>query len=307
MSMKSVRHANLLVAFALVLIFWIRVDASAGARAAFEPAPAPEVTILPAPLDRGGPARVVLRGLPPEATVSGEFDGKVIFFFPFADALVGIFGADVMIEPGVHPLKIAWKAGGAEGELAADVTVKDKTYGVRDVKVPTNQVDLSPEDLARAAAERELVEVALSLRTPEKLWSGSFSEPVDGQINSSFGRRTRLNGVMNPRPHAGADYLVPEGVPVRAPADGIVALTGDHFFSGKAVYLDHGQGLISMYFHLSRIDVEEGRRIAKGDVLGLVGKTGRVTGAHLHYGIYVNGARIDPPAFRRMTEKLVGP
>ncbi|MDR1546582.1 MAG: M23 family metallopeptidase [Deltaproteobacteria bacterium] len=269
--------------------------------------PVPELVVLPAQVERGGPARALLAGLPPEAAAEGEFDGKKVFFFPVEDVLVGLFGADVMIEPGVKTLKVAWTAGEFGGELAVEVPVKDKTYGIRDIKVPQKQVDLSPEDQARAARERKLVEAALALQTPVKLWTGNFIEPVDGPINSSFGRRTRLNGIMNPRPHAGADYLVPEGTEVRAPADGTVALTGDHFFSGQAVYLDHGQGLISMYFHLSRIDVADGRSVKKGDVLGLVGKTGRVTGAHLHYGVYLNGARIDPPAFRQMTTRLVAP
>ena len=128
---------------------------------------------------------------------------------------------------------------------------------------------------------------------------------MDAIINSSFGRKTRLNGILNPRPHAGADYRAPEGAPVRAPASGVVILTGDHFFSGNAIYIDHGQGLISMYFHLSKILVEDGQEIKKGDgPIGRGGKTGMVTGAHLHYGVYLNGARIDPSVFRKMTTTL---
>jgi murein DD-endopeptidase MepM/ murein hydrolase activator NlpD len=197
-------------------------------------------------------------------------------------------------------LTVIWGTGPGDRETLT-VTVKEKKYGVRDIKVPQSQVDLSPEDLERTKKEREQTTKALATRSPEKLWNGAFIEPVSGRINSSFGRQTRLNGVLNARPHAGADYLVGEGTPVKAPADGKVILTGDHFFAGNSVYIDHGQGLISMYFHLSRIDAVEGQDIKKGDVLGLVGKTGRVTGAHLHYGVYINGARIDPPVFRQMT------
>jgi murein DD-endopeptidase MepM/ murein hydrolase activator NlpD len=114
-----------------------------------------------------------------------------------------------------------------------------------------------------------------------------------------------MNGVLNPRPHAGADYRAPEGAPVRAPASGRVVLTGDHFFAGNSIYIDHGQGLITMYFHLSEILVTDGQTVKKGDEpIGLVGKTGRVTGAHLHYGVYLNGARIDPSVFRKLTTTI---
>jgi hypothetical protein len=276
-----------------------------GCRADFPP---PEVTepglvVLPEPLDRGAPGRVLVSGLDPGATVSGSFDGKPIFFFAHKGNLVGLFGADIMIEPGGHPLSVQWGPDPGQRRTIT-VTVKDKSYGVRDIKVPQNQVDLSTSDLARTQREREQTTRALATQSPLRLWSGEFIEPVTGHINSSFGRQTRLNGVLNARPHAGADYLVAEGTQVRAPADGMVILTCDHFFSGNSVYIDHGQGLISMFFHLSRIDALEGREIKRGDVLGLVGKTGRVTGAHLHYGLYINGARIDPPVFRQMTTYL---
>jgi murein DD-endopeptidase MepM/ murein hydrolase activator NlpD len=209
-----------------------------------------------------------------------------------------------MIRPGEHPLTVTWGEGASRRTERRTVTVADKSYGVRDVKVPPGQVELSPEDQERAARERILVTAALATRSPERLWSGEFLEPVNGRVNSSFGRQTRFNGVLNARPHAGADYLVPEGTPVTVPAAGRVILTGNHFFAGNSVYIDHGQGLISMFFHLSRIDVADGQDVARGDVLGLVGRTGRVSGAHLHYGIYINGARIDPPVFRQMTATL---
>jgi murein DD-endopeptidase MepM/ murein hydrolase activator NlpD len=187
------------------------------------------------------------------------------------------------------------------------VSVKDKGYGVRDIKVPSGQVDLSEADLERARRESALVRKALDTVSPERLWSGPFIDPVEGTINSSFGRQTRLNGVLNARPHAGADYLVKEGVVVKAPAAGRVILTGNHFFAGNSIYIDHGLGLISMYFHLSAIDVTEGQMVERGAPIGKVGRTGRVTGAHLHYGVYIGGARIDPPVFRRMTANLLGP
>ncbi|MDR2443254.1 MAG: M23 family metallopeptidase [Deltaproteobacteria bacterium] len=266
----------------------------------------PKVYVLPQPLDRGSPARVILKNLPPEAQVTGQFDGKPIFFFKLDDAQIGLFGADIMLKAGAYPLTVSWSDSVQTEKKVLDVIVKEKSYGVRDIKVPQNQVDLSPEDLARTKKESQETSKALATKTPERLWSGQFIEPVEGRINSSFGRQTRLNGVLNARPHAGADYLVPEGTPVKAPAAGRVILTGNHFFAGNSIYIDHGQGLISMYFHLSAIEVEYGALVKRGQIIGKVGRTGRVTGAHLHYGIYINGARIDPPVFRHMIANLMG-
>ncbi|MDR3205461.1 MAG: M23 family metallopeptidase [Deltaproteobacteria bacterium] len=260
----------------------------------------PTVSILPQPLDVGSPARVVISNFPLDVVISGRFDDKPIFFFPHNSSLIGLFGADIALAQGTYPLTLFWEG----GKKSFEVVVKAKDYGVRDIKVPQSKVELSPEDLARSKKESDLTKAALAIKSPEKLWSGEFIEPVNSRVNSSFGRLTRLNGKLNSRPHAGADYLAPTGTPVKAPADGLVLLTGDHFFAGKSVYLDHGQGLISMYFHLSEIKVEEGLKIKKGQILGLTGQSGRVTGAHLHYGIYINGARIDPLVFRRLTSQL---
>jgi hypothetical protein len=264
----------------------------------------PGVTVLPLPLERGGPARVILSGLEPEVTASGMFDGRKIFFFPVKQGLMGLFGADIMLSPGTYPLTINYGLGSLSESLVQEVVVRDKSYGVRDIKVPPSQVDLSPEDLKRTEEERKQTTKALATQSLVKYWKGEFLEPVSGQVNSSFGRQTRLNGVMNPRPHAGADFLVPEGTVVKAVADGQVVLTGHHFFSGSAVYIDHGLGLISMYFHLSKIDVQDGDMVKKGQRIALSGKTGRVTGAHLHYGVYLNGARLDPVSFRQMTMNI---
>jgi murein DD-endopeptidase MepM/ murein hydrolase activator NlpD len=247
---------------------------------------------------------VILKGVGMESELKGVFDGKPVFFFETAEGLTGIFAADIMIQLGDHPLEVSW-GGSAPGSLSATVNVKDRDYGTRSINVPQKQVDLSPEDQARAAREKTLTDRALATVSPEKLWRGEFLEPVDAAINSSFGRKTRMNGVLNPRPHAGADYRAPEGAEVRAPADGVVILTGDHFFAGNSIYIDHGQGLISMYFHLSEILVEDGQKLTKGQTpIAKVGKTGRVTGAHLHYGTYLNGARIDPSVFRKLTTTL---
>lgn len=120
-----------------------------------------------------------------------------------------------------------------------------------------------------------------------------FLSPVDGLLSSSFGRRRVLNGERR-SPHSGLDIAADTGTPVANPAPGTVTLVGDFYFNGNSVFVDHGGGLISMMCHLSRIDVADGQRVARGDVLGLVGATGRVTGPHLHWSVSMNGNRVDP-------------
>ncbi|MDR2351986.1 MAG: M23 family metallopeptidase [Deltaproteobacteria bacterium] len=265
----------------------------------------PVVKIFPNSIDIGGTGRVLLNGLTLEDNPRGSFDGRPIFFFETKKGLIGIFGVDIMLKPGNYPLTLTYEREGSAQKMVTQVGVKTKDYGTRSITVPENQVSLSPEDQKRAAEEKVLTDAALATVSPIRLWRGEFLSPVDAGVSSSFGRKTRINGVLNPRPHAGTDFRANVGEPVRAPANGRVILVGDHFFAGKSIYIDHGQGLISMYFHLSDISVTNGQEIFKGDTpIGKVGKSGRVSGAHLHYGVYLNGARIDPIAFKKMTQDI---
>jgi murein DD-endopeptidase MepM/ murein hydrolase activator NlpD len=121
----------------------------------------------------------------------------------------------------------------------------------------------------------------------------SFIMPIKGKISSPFGLKRFFNG-QSRDPHSGLDIAAPEGKVVVAPADGIVSQTGDYFFNGQTVMIDHGQGIISMMCHLSKIDVVKGQTIKQGDAIGKVGHTGRATGPHLHWGISINNARVNP-------------
>jgi murein DD-endopeptidase MepM/ murein hydrolase activator NlpD len=166
-------------------------------------------------------------------------------------------------------------------------------YPVQTLTLPKEKVDLSPEDLARVRSEsREIGR--LWGRTAERRFTLPLHPPLDPLPEAGrFGSRRVING--QPRsPHSGADYSAEAGQPILAVADGEVALADEHFFAGNSVFVDHGDGLISMYFHMSRILVQEGEIVRRGQAIGEVGATGRVTGPHLHFGLRWHGARIDP-------------
>jgi murein DD-endopeptidase MepM/ murein hydrolase activator NlpD len=150
-----------------------------------------------------------------------------------------------------------------------------------------------PEHLERIGGERKIIDSALNTFRDIGVDGVSLKRPVDGPQSSSFGLRRFFND--QPRsPHKGMDIAANEGVAIETPRDGVVAATGEYFFNGNTVIVDHGQGLVTMYCHLSEISVEEGQSLATGETLGAVGSTGRVTGAHLHFGVYLNGTAVDP-------------
>ena len=161
-----------------------------------------------------------------------------------------------------------------------------------------NQQQVTPNAANLARIERELAVQndayrQFSARQPSNLL---FDRPVNGPLSSPFGLRRFFNGEER-NPHSGLDFAVPAGTPVKAPAAGRVILVGDYFFNGKTVFVDHGQGLISMFCHLSQIGVKVGDELARGAVLGKVGATGRATGPHLHWNVSLNDARVDPAIF----------
>ena len=175
--------------------------------------------------------------------------------------------------------------------------VKDKKYREQRITVSNSRhVNPLADDMTRITRELELQNAAYRQFSPTVPSNILFDPPVKGPLSSPFGLKRFFNG--EPRaPHSGLDFAVPTGTPVAAPAAGKVILTGDYFFNGNTVFLDHGQGLISMYCHLSVIDVKVGDTLARGQVLGKVGATGRVTGAHLHWNVSLNDARVDPAIF----------
>ena len=184
-----------------------------------------------------------------------------------------------------------------------NVPIRIKNYPEQRLTIKNKrQVDPDPDDLARIEREQAVTaEVKQRFSTPEP--QTEFQLPASGPLSSRFGLRRIFNG--QPRnPHAGLDIAVGSGAPISSPAAGVVANTGDYFFNGNTVFVDHGQGLITAYMHMSRIDVHAGQVVRQGEVLGAVGATGRVTGPHLHWAVILNNTPVDPELFFANTSDM---
>ena len=204
-------------------------------------------------------------------------------------ALIGI---DLERKPGPYVLSVATSHTPLL-TASRSFTVEPKQFPRRVLKVAPDFVNPPPAQLARIEKDSEFMRSVYAHSASEPEWRGGLIRPVTEPANSSFGTRSVFNG--EPRsPHSGTDFLSPAGTPIHAPAAGRVRAARDLFFTGNTVVIDHGLGVYSMLAHLSRIDVREGQTIAQGDRVGLVGATGRVTGAHLHWALRVGAARVDP-------------
>lgn len=234
------------------------------------------------------------------ATVQGTFLGRSIRFFPDPrldepKGFVGLLGIDLQDEPGTHDLTVEIKYGEQSRALSYSVMVVKEKFHVEHLTLPKDKVDLDDKALTRWKTEQAQVKDALMNDSPARLWQPGFVEPVSGRRTGIFGSVRIMNG--QPRnPHNGEDISAPLGTEVLATNDGIVRLTVDHFFSGKGIFLDHGLGFYSMYFHLAEVLVKDGDVVKAGQLVGKVGATGRATGPHLHWGVKLNGARVNPYA-----------
>jgi murein DD-endopeptidase MepM/ murein hydrolase activator NlpD len=209
------------------------------------------------------------------------------------DRWIAIVGIPLATEPGSQKLKVTT----GKGTVDVPFQVVDKRYRTQHLTIKNQlQVDPAPEDLKRIEAERIRSDAALSRFTTEGTPEFALQSPVEGMRSDSYGSRRVFNG--QPRsPHSGMDIAAAKGTPIRSPAAGTVVEAGNFFFNGNTLYIDHGYGLVTMYCHLDEIKVKVGDRLASGDLLGTVGATGRVTGPHLHWGVALNRAMVDPGLF----------
>lgn len=194
--------------------------------------------------------------------------------------------------------------GRAPGSVTLLLEIRDPEYGVQEVTVSRRFAELSSQDLRRVEEENRRIAELWRVRTPRR-----YRLPLSPPLNplpegGGFGKRRIINGEER-LPHSGMDYSAPEGTPVYAVEDGIVLLTGSFFFSGNSIFIDHGDGLISMYFHLHRIAVQEGEKVKRGQRIGEVGSSGRATGPHLHFALRFRGQRVDPRYFLEEIPPLV--
>jgi len=227
-------------------------------------------------------------------------DRPKVFFYDRKVMVIGksqnwkaIVGIPLKIELGEHKLKVV--SNSAEANYLFEVV--DKEYEAQYLTIKNKrQVNPNQEDMLRISKERKLIaKVKTNWREINNI-PLRFIKPAKGPFSSAFGLRRFFNN--QPRnPHSGLDIAAETGTPIVAPAAGVVTNAGDYFFNGKTVFLDHGQGLITMYCHMEKINVKEGDSVSENDMIGTIGSSGRVTGAHLHWSVILNNTTVEPLLF----------
>jgi murein DD-endopeptidase MepM/ murein hydrolase activator NlpD len=267
--------------------------AASCATAATEPTTARVAPELPSVSAVPGGVMVLYVDAPAEQPPEVRYHDRKTMVLKGEHNWIAVLGIPLSAEPGRAELRVT--PPGGEEELW-DFDIAAKSYATQHLKVPPKHVDLSAKDLKRVERERGRIWRALNTYSDEPPATLRFIPPVDGRRSSSYGLRRFFND--QPRnPHTGMDIAATSGTPIVAPGDARVIDTGNYFFNGNTVFLDHGRGLITMYCHLSEIGVTTGTAVKAGETIGKVGATGRVTGPHLHWGVALNGTLVDPALF----------
>jgi len=285
--------ANLVTPVVALFLAWTVVPAAAQSLTVTHQARlvAPGEVVL---LDVTGPAGT--------ASVRARVFGQVVAGFEGGSPGTWhiLLGIDVDAPPGRYAVEI--EARTATGPLTATHTlmVARKTFGQRKLTVDSKYVTPPADVLPRIEREQKQLADILAVASPARLWHGAFEKPVDGAAALNFGQRSVFNG--QPRgTHRGGDFASPSGAPIRAPGAGRVVLAQDLYYSGNTVLIDHGLGLYSLLAHMSKINVQVGDAVVQGQIVGLVGATGRVTGPHLHWTLRIGAAAVDPMSLLAMT------
>jgi murein DD-endopeptidase MepM/ murein hydrolase activator NlpD len=220
----------------------------------------------------------------------GRFLGKTIYFnrLKESDQFGALLGVDLDEKASQQPLTDV-----SHKETLAMIQILPNQFALQEVKVAPQYVNPSPKQLKKINREKTEMLAILSVVSDKKLWNSNFIIPVKGIREGRFGSRRVFNGEAR-NPHNGEDIAAAEKTPVYASNDGVIVGVVNHFFSGKGIIIDHGQGLFTEYFHLYKSEVKKGQKVRKGTEIGLVGHTGRATGPHLHWGMLINGARVNP-------------
>lgn len=251
-------------------------------------APLPESSTVP-----GGVVNIAIAdatGKPPKVF----FHDKRVLVVKNNHLWFAVVGIPLSEKPGTYQLTL--KSDDRQ-DLLMEFVVQSKDYPAQYITLKNKRmVNPNQDDLARI--KRERIPISKALRTWRETddVDTDFALPVQGRLSSPFGLKRFFNN--QPRnPHSGLDIAAPAGTPIAAPAPGTVINIGNYYFNGNTVLLDHGQGLLSGYFHMQKITVKSGQLIQRGDQLGTVGATGRVTGPHLHWNVYLNRTKVDPALF----------
>lgn len=219
---------------------------------------------------------------------------------------IAMLGTDVLtIKSGRQTLLVRAWTGGKETVWQRSVIIVAQTFPRQELTLPSKMVAPPATELERIKEERTRTQKAKNTWSDQRLWQLPFHKPVEGKTTSLYGLQRVLNGKPK-NPHRGLDFRAPTGTAVEAVAEGRVILAESHYYAGNSLYIDHGNGVISLYFHLSRFNVFQGDFVKKGQVIGRSGRTGRATGPHLHLSISVQGQLIDPaPLFEGTTDQLL--
>lgn len=241
----------------------------------------------------GGVAIVALGQTAATSPPAAFFGGNRTMVVSHNGQWKAVIGLSLSLAPGKHSLRIET----AQGTRDLPFTISTKKYPAqRLILKDQRQVDPTAEDLVRIGRDKQEIERAFASWSETSVPTLRFTLPANGRLSSGFGLQRYFNGQAR-APHSGLDIAAPLGTPITTPAPATVIATGDYFFNGKTVFLDHGQGLISMYNHLNRVSVAPGARLERGEVIGEIGLTGRTTGPHLHWTVSLNNTRVDPALF----------
>jgi len=250
----------------------------------------------PSVIKQGGLDVVTITGDGPISAAVGSFNSRTVYLDPTSSNSVytGLISAHLQTDPTDTRLRVEVEyADGTSEVFSRMISIVDGEYETQYLTLDSRWTSYDEETLARIQRENGIIGSLFKTETPEKLWTEPFIMPLTGRITGEFGLRRYING--EPRaPHSGIDISAVTGTPIVAANDGRVVLVMDMFFSGNSLFIDHGQGLYTMYFHLSEVLVEEGDDVNQGDTVALVGATGRVTGAHLHFGVRHTNNKVNP-------------
>jgi murein DD-endopeptidase MepM/ murein hydrolase activator NlpD len=271
---------------------WIVLALASGALG--EAGPKTAVSWQPPKLVAGSP--VLFRVSPPARTetISALWLGHDVIFTHGPRSWYGLAGVPLETRPGSYELRlIEILSGGRRLEIASKVKIGPAHYRKITIKVAKQYTQPSAEQLKEIADDKEVKHKVFAESAAERLWTGPFVAPVSGTVSDSFGTERVFNEQVESR-HLGLDYAVPAGTSVHAINQGQVILARPLFFEGNCVVIDHGQGLLSLYLHLSEFRVKEGDQVGSGQLIGFSGGSGRATGAHLHLAVRWQGDYLDP-------------